>query len=80
MSSRPARSCRLALYGSCAFEIPPPILRHVTRGGLDLSQACHASGITDGNALAEGTPSSLRLERGAPSSLRLERAARRFAS
>jgi hypothetical protein len=29
-----------------AFEIPPPILRHVLTGGLDLSQACNTAQIT----------------------------------
>ena len=38
---------------SCAFEIPPPILRHVTHGGLDLSEACNASGITSDPQLGE---------------------------
>ena len=26
---------------SCAFEIPPTIIPHVTKGGMDLSQACN---------------------------------------
>ena len=38
---------------SCAFEIPPQILSHVLKGGLDLSQACNASGITSDPKLGE---------------------------
>ena len=38
---------------SCAFEIPRAILAHVERG-LDLSQACHAAGITADCRLGEG--------------------------
>ena len=38
---------------SCAFEIPPAILSHVLERGLDLSQACRASGITRDPKLGE---------------------------
>jgi non-canonical (house-cleaning) NTP pyrophosphatase len=38
---------------SCAFEIPDEILRHVKEDGLDLSQACNASGITRDPKLGE---------------------------
>lgn len=38
---------------SCAFEIPPPILRHVLTGGLDLSQACNTAQITSDPKLGE---------------------------
>ena len=30
---------------SCAFEIPPDVLRHVLVDGMDLSQAANASGL-----------------------------------
>jgi inosine/xanthosine triphosphatase len=53
---------------SCAFEIPNPILRHVTEHGKDLSQACLSSGITRDTRLGEhggliGLLSSNRLTR-----------------
>ncbi|KAL1526520.1 hypothetical protein AB1Y20_015230 [Prymnesium parvum] len=38
---------------SCAFEIPTSILSHIFQGGLDLSQACKASGITSDPKLGE---------------------------
>ena len=38
---------------SCAFQIPPTILEHVTARGLDLSQACNAAGITSDPKLGE---------------------------
>ena len=30
---------------SCAFEIPPDVLRHVLDDGMDLSQAANAAGL-----------------------------------
>jgi len=53
---------------SCAFEIPPPILRHVLEHGLDLSQACNASLITNDDKIGEhggliGLLSSSRITR-----------------
>ena len=53
---------------SCAFEIPPTIIPHVTKGGMDPSQACNASGITSDPRLGEhggliGLLSSNRLTR-----------------
>eukprot|EP00927_Polykrikos_kofoidii_P050443 TRINITY_DN4435_c0_g1_i3.p1 TRINITY_DN4435_c0_g1~~TRINITY_DN4435_c0_g1_i3.p1 ORF type:complete len:304 (+),score=64.44 TRINITY_DN4435_c0_g1_i3:191-1102(+) len=37
---------------SCAFEIPPPIMKFVEQG-LDLSKACHAAGVTANPKLGE---------------------------
>jgi len=53
---------------SCAFEIPPPVLRHVLENGCDLSQACNASLITSDDKIGEhggliGLLSSGRLSR-----------------
>ena len=41
-------------YGlSCAFPIPPALMRHVIDGGMELSEACVASGITDDAQVGE---------------------------
>ena len=56
-------------YGlSCAFQIPPRILKYVTNHGKDLSQACRLSGISSDPKLGEhggliGLLSSNRLTR-----------------
>ena len=46
-------------YGlSCAFQIPPRILKYVTNHGKDLSQACRLSGISSDPKLASTAASS----------------------
>jgi len=38
---------------SCAFEIPPAVLRHIQESGMDLSQASNASGLSSNPELGE---------------------------
>eukprot|EP00929_Paragymnodinium_shiwhaense_P025420 TRINITY_DN15379_c0_g1_i1.p1 TRINITY_DN15379_c0_g1~~TRINITY_DN15379_c0_g1_i1.p1 ORF type:complete len:238 (-),score=43.95 TRINITY_DN15379_c0_g1_i1:141-773(-) len=38
---------------SCAFEIPPPILKFVVEDGMDLAKACNAAGVTSNPKLGE---------------------------
>jgi len=38
---------------SCAFEIPPAVLRHIQEGGMDLSQASNAAGLSSNPDLGE---------------------------
>lgn len=38
---------------SCAFEIPPEVLKFVLDDGMDLSQACNASGLTSNTKIGE---------------------------
>lgn len=52
MATRDGDPSRMYMGLSCAFEIPPGVMRHV-RQGLDLSAACNATGLTENISIGE---------------------------